>query len=214
MIKEQTSEVQHLQLISENVCKSYDLRPVLTNISLRLERGSTLGITGHNGSGKSTLLKIFANVLEKTSGRVEWQVGKKGLKEENLPQHLGYVAPYLELYSEFTVLELLDLLGQMRGTPPDQEYASLLLDRFGLANRTTDAIQAYSSGMKQRVKYVLALSHHPCFLMLDEPMTNLDEDGQAVIREILLEEQANRITVIATNEKEDLKLCTHKLALD
>ncbi|MCE2502447.1 MAG: ABC transporter ATP-binding protein [Chlorobi bacterium] len=214
MNKGRTNGVKTLQIISDKVCKAYDLRPVLTDISLTIERGTTLGITGRNGSGKSTLLKILANVLEKTSGSVEWMIGNERIKEETLPRHLGYVAPYLELYLEFSIVELLKILGRIRGVSPDMDYVSHLLERFELADRTKERIESFSSGMRQRVKYILALSHHPDFLMLDEPMTNLDEDGQAIVRKTISREAFERITVIATNEKEDLSLCTHRISLD
>ncbi len=203
-----------LQLKAEHISKEYDLRPVLTDISLELKRGDCLGITGRNGSGKSTLLKILANVLERSSGTVAWEIRGRKLKEEKLPTHLGYVAPYLELYTEFSIRELLDLLGGMRRTPPDIDYAMTLVERFSLQDRLNDRVDSFSSGMRQRVKYILALAHHPSFLMLDEPMTNLDEEGQRTIREIVTAEREDRITLIATNDAGDLELCTHRLGLE
>ena len=202
-----------LELHAGSISKEYDLRPVLHDISFQLQRGDCLGITGRNGSGKSTLLKILANVLERTSGTIFWNLNGSSLKEEQLPAHLGYVAPYLELYTEFSITELLDLLGSMRGSLPDTDYALHLVDRFRLSERLHDRVDSFSSGMRQRVKYILALAHHPSFLMLDEPMTNLDEDGERTIREIVMEEREKRITVVATNDREDLEMCTHRLGL-
>ncbi len=79
--------------------KDYDLRPVLSNISFQLQTGNVLGITGQNGSGKSTLMKILANVLERSSGTVQWHKHATSLTDEELPPHLGFVAPYLQLYT-------------------------------------------------------------------------------------------------------------------
>ena len=193
--------------------KYYDLRPVLSNISFQLQTGNVLGITGQNGSGKSTLVKILANVLERCSGTVQWHKQTISLTDEQLPPHIGFVAPYLQLYTEFTPDEHLTILSQIRGVPHDAEYASNLLDRFGLSKRIHDPLSSFSSGMLQRAKYVLALAHHPAFLFLDEPMTNLDESGAAIIREIVEQEKTKRITVIATNDPDDLSLCSHRLAL-
>ena len=197
----------------EGVHKSYDLRPVLHNISFHLCAGNVLGITGQNGSGKSTLMKILANVLERSQGTVQWQAQETILSEEQLPRHLGYVAPYLQLYTEFTPEEHLKILSDIRGTPHDPAYAADIFKRFGLSERVRDPLNSFSSGMLQRAKYVLALAHHPAFLFLDEPMTNLDEEGIAVVRKIIGQEKSGRITIIATNDPEDLSLCSHKLAL-
>lgn len=203
-----------IELRVEELTKQYDLRPVLAGIGFSLHEGQTLGITGRNGSGKSTLMRILANVLERSSGSVTWFIDASPVKEERLPRHIGFVAPYLQLYTEFTAIEHLDLLSQMRGVSHDAPYASALFERFGLAERLNDPLGSFSSGMLQRVKYVLALAHHPSFLFLDEPMTNLDERGIATIRELVIEEQQDRITVIATNAPDDLSLCTHKLGLE
>ncbi len=203
-----------LELRVEGLAKQYNLRPVLAGIGFSLKRGEVLGITGRNGSGKSTLIKILANVLERSSGSVAWLVEDKPLKEEHLPRRIGFVSPYLQLYTEFTPREHLQILSRMRGAPHDPDYADSLLERFGLADRADDVLSSFSSGMLQRAKYILALSHHPSFLFLDEPMTNLDEKGMAAIRELVTEEREGRVTVIATNDADDLALCTHRLALE
>lgn len=203
-----------LELRVEGLAKQYNLRPVLSGISFSLKRGDVLGITGRNGSGKSTLIKILANVLERSSGSVSWSVDAVGLKEEHLPRKLGFVAPYLQLYTEFTATEHLELLSQMRGVAHDSSLATALFQRFNIADRADDTLGSFSSGMLQRVKYILALAHRPPFLFLDEPMTNLDEKGMGTVRELVTEGREDRITVIATNDADDLSLCTHKLALE
>lgn len=203
-----------LELNVEGLTKQYNLRPVLSGIGFALQRGNVLGITGRNGSGKSTLIKILANVLERSSGSIGWRIEEAPLKEEELPRNIGFVAPYLQLYTEFTAREHLEILSQIRGSKHDAPYAAALFERFGLAGRTDDTLGSFSSGMLQRVKYILALSHRPPFLFLDEPMTNLDEKGTQTIRELVMEERGERITVIATNDADDLSLCTHKLGLE
>lgn len=205
---------RRLEIRAEEVSKEYDLRPVLKRIGFELGNGAILGITGRNGSGKSTLMKILANVLELTSGTVEWHLDGKPLADEELPRHLGYVAPYLQLYTEFTPREHLDILSDIRGYSHDRDYADGLFRQFGLADRMDDTLSSYSSGMLQRVKYILALSHRPAFLFLDEPMTNLDERGIGSIRDLILREAPDRITLVATNDADDLTLCTHRLALN
>jgi heme exporter protein A len=124
------------------------------------------------------------------------------------------VAPYLQLYGEFTALEHVELVQDMRGLAVDRTRVAELFDLFGLTPRMNDRIQTYSSGMAQRVKYICALIHRPALLMLDEPRTNLDRTGIEALDRIVRAERATRVTIIATNEPDDLKLCTAMLSVE
>ena len=66
----------------------------------------------------------------------------------------------------------------------------------------------YSSGMKQRLKYAAALLPDPGFLFLDEPTSNLDEDGKQIVREVIEEYRKKAVVVIATNESEEINLAS------
>jgi heme exporter protein A len=87
-----------------------------------------------------------------------------------------------------------------------RESAESLLDRFQLAGRGDDLVGAYSSGMKQRLKYAFALMHNPPLLLLDEPTANLDERGIALVRDTIAQAGASKCVVIATNEPEEVRL--------
>lgn len=203
-----------LELRVENLTKRFGLRTIFSNIELALGAGDILAITGRNGSGKSTLLKILANVAERSAGSVEWRRDGKTIDGDSLPLHLGFVAPYLQLYTEFTAWEHVELMQQMRGLPFDAAYAMELFERFGLAHRRRDRIATFSSGMLQRVKFICAEIHRPPFLLLDEPMSNLDVQGIAAMRELIAAPAGNRITIIATNEEEDVRICSKILSVE
>lgn len=194
--------------------KRFGLRTIFAGISFDLHAGEVLGVTGRNGSGKSTLLKVLANVSERNEGDISWHAGNRSLAEELLPRHLGFVAPYLQLYGEFTAWEQCELVQDMRGLPFDPEHALALFDAFGLTSRRHDRVQTFSSGMAQRVKYICALIHNPTFLMLDEPMTNLDRAGIEALSTLIEQKKSSRITILATNEPDDLRLCTAVLSVE
>jgi heme exporter protein A len=198
----------------DRLSKTFGLRRVLRDISFSAATGEVVGITGRNGSGKTTLLKILANTAEASHGTIQWKLGPTSLDNATLPVHLGYVAPYLQLYNEFSAWELLNLLQQLRGLPFDPARATDLLQRFGLEARRNDLVSTYSSGMQQRMKYISALLHSPAFLLLDEPMSNLDADGIASVRSVLLESQPHCVTLIATNDQEDLTMCTSTISVE
>lgn len=197
----------------ERLTKRFGLRTIFADLSFVLASGDRLAITGRNGSGKSTLLKILANVAERSAGTVQVNIAGVAIDDDGLPPHIGFVAPYLQLYGEFAAWEHVELLQQMRGLPFDAERTMELFEAFSLASRRNDRIDTFSSGMLQRVKFICALVHRPPILLLDEPMTNLDIHGIETMRRIILEESTARITVIATNEEDDVRICTKRLAI-
>jgi heme exporter protein A len=212
-VSNQVASVPSLRV--DALTKRFGLRTIFDGISFELERGDTLAVTGRNGSGKSTLMKILANVAEKTSGTVEWLGGDGGVIDgDDLHRHIGFVAPYLQLYTEFSGWEHVRLMQEMRGMELDEGYALDLFERFGLAHRRHDRIGAYSSGMAQRAKFICAIIHHPSILLLDEPMSNLDTQGIAAVKELLAADAVSRTTLIATNEEEDIRLCTKLISVE
>lgn len=202
------------QLHADRITQRFGLRTIFSNLTLELEAGDVLAVTGHNGSGKSTLLKILANVAKRSAGTMEWRLNGSALTEEELPRHLGFVAPYLQLYTEFTAAEHVDLMQQMRGLATDRGRVDEMFEIFGLAPRRNDVLRTYSSGMLQRVKFICALIHDPAFLLLDEPTTNFDEQGIANVRDFVAARREHRVTIIATNDPADLSMCTKILSLE
>jgi heme exporter protein A len=200
-----------LELSTEALSKRFDRRTVLRDVSLQAHSGMIFGITGANGSGKSTLLGILAGLITPSAGSVRCIVNSQELAPEERYNSLGFVAPYLTLYEEFSPMELLQLTAQMRGfvfTQDLKQYAWHLLEQVRLSGREHDDIRTFSSGMKQRVKYALALLHSPPMLMLDEPMTNLDLSGMNIVEELVLQHKtAGGLVVIATNDARDIALC-------
>lgn len=184
--------------------KVFNRRVIFRDVSFALEEGRVLLVTGRNGSGKSTLVKIVSHVLSPTAGSVTF-ADDAGVIKGAVARHLGLVSPYLQLYDEFTASEHLRMAMTLRGLRPDPQGADALLQRVGLFPRRNDPVRTFSSGMKQRLKYAFALLHRPAVLLLDEPMSNLDADGIAMVRGVMEEQRAAGILVVATNDLTDLE---------
>jgi len=195
------------------VAKSFNRRTIFSDISFALQSTESLAVTGRNGSGKSTLLKIIAGIVSPSSGTIEVAEAGTSLPGASHFETLGFVAPYLQLYDEFTALENLEIIMKIRNLRTSGGALRSLLDRVGLGKRGGDLLRTYSSGMKQRVKYAAALAHHPAILLLDEPTSNLDTEGKAIVREIMAEHRRNGILIVATNETEELSVCERLLTL-
>ncbi|MFY8000329.1 MAG: ABC transporter ATP-binding protein [Candidatus Kapaibacteriota bacterium] len=201
-------------LRADNLTQRFNRRRVWHDISLEVRNGDILGITGDNGSGKTTLLRALCGLLTPTSGKITFSVEEKVLDNDLITQYCGFVAPYLTLYEEFTPLELCSIIAQMRGVNLRRDHAEHLFEHFRLLPRRADEIRGFSSGMKQRMKYVLAFLFDAPLLVLDEPMTNLDEHGMNAVEELVKHHrQRGGTCIIATNDARDLALCTHRLSV-
>jgi heme exporter protein A len=202
------------QISARNISKSFNRRKIFSDISFKVSASGSVAITGKNGSGKSTLAKIIAGVLSSTSGELVYECDGKRIGDEGRKAHIGFVSPYLNLYDEFSAIENLFLLMRIRSSHNRAEdKLNQLLKRFSLWERRDDAIRAYSTGMKQRLKYVFALAQSPSVLILDEPTANLDIDGIKVVEEVVAEQKRSSILVVATNDSAEAAWCKEIIRL-
>ncbi len=198
----------------DNLVKYFGRRLVFNGMNFSFESGSVYGISGPNGSGKSTLVKIIANLISPTRGNVLHKSGNKIIEPEKLHDYIGFVSPYLFLYDEFTAKENLIHAANIRGIKFDEERADYLFNEFNLFDRRNDLVRGYSSGMKQRLKFIFALLHKPQLIILDEPTSNLDNAGKDKVYRLVLEEGKNNLVLVASNEGSDLKLCKQIINLE
>jgi heme exporter protein A len=203
-----------VSITADGIEKRYNRRKIFSNINFNLRENDSLAITGRNGSGKSTLLKIISGALSPTEGEISLTIENKNVAASDRFTLVGFVAPYLQLYDEFTALENLRLLRRIRGIRTSDETMLALLRRVNLFDRRNDFVRTYSSGMKQRLKYAFALLHEPPVLLLDEPASNLDDEGIATVRQIIEEQKKKGILIIATNEQHDAELCQQTIDLN
>ncbi len=180
--------------------KRFGTRRVLEDVSFSLTIGDSLAVVGKNGSGKTTLLKILAGLAAPTRGTVVFSNEKEKLDRAGVRSRLSYVGPELTLYDSLTAAENLTFFAAMRGTPVDTAWVEAMLAALQLGGRGDDFYGAYSSGMKQRLKYAVALLNDPVYLLLDEPTANLDEEGKGIVAEIIARQKKNGIVIVATNE--------------
>lgn len=208
------SIMNNYNLTLDKVTKVFGRRLVFKEITAEFKCGSVYGIAGRNGSGKSTLSKIIAGIISPTSGKILHSINGGTIINEKLHDYIGFVSPYLVLYDEFSSEENLKHFAAIRGIKYDKERVEFLLSEFGIYERRKDLLKEYSSGMKQRMKFVFALQHSPRLLILDEPTSNLDAAGKEKVYEMILKESVESCVMIASNEEVDLALCTHVLKVE
>lgn len=198
----------------ENLVKYFGRRLVFDSINSSFVPGTINGISGPNGSGKSTLVKIIANIISPTRGKVIHEFNDSTVEADKLHDHIGFVSPYLFLYDEFTAEENLIHFSNIRGIKFNKEKSDYLFNQLNLFDRRNDLVCGYSSGMKQRLKFIFALLHQPQLVILDEPTSNLDNAGKEKVYELIVEEAKTNLVIIASNEDSDLRLCKEVLNIE
>ncbi len=198
-----------LQIAAENIRHSYDgINYVLTGVSLKVGSGDILAITGPNGSGKSTLLKILFGVLKPSVGKISYSLDGQEARRNSVSEKFGFVAPYMNIYEEFSALEHIKLAAKLSGRKYDEAKALALLGEFNLKRSKSKAVSEFSSGMKQRFKFVLAALNEPVCYFLDEPSSNLDDQGFALIANKLKRfAGSGGAAIIAANDPREKELC-------
>lgn len=194
---------------ARNLSKSYPRTPLFKGLTFTLMPGTSLCVTGPNGSGKSTLLQILAGLRMQSGGTVShFQEG--ALPREEWIRNIGYTGPLVNPYEELTAMENLRFAMKR---PDSIAHAHALLDAFGLWPRRDQKVVHYSTGMKQRLKLVLAAADNPPVLILDEPGAGLDHEGRESLRAFVESESSLKIVLIATNEPSEERLCAGGIRL-
>jgi heme exporter protein A len=202
------------RLTIDHISKQYGGRRVLYNIAAEVYTGDVLLITGHNGIGKSTLLRLLAGLQQPSSGAISYVLDGIAHGPADARATIGMVGPDVQLYRELTAREHVAFVNDVRGLGYDSGAQLAALERVGLEQRADDLVANFSSGMMQRLRYALALLAAPTVLLLDEPTTNLDAAGIALVDRIVAEQRERGITVIATNDARDRRYGDLVLALD
>ena len=202
-----------INLECKNLEKNYLGKTVFKNINLNLNSGDSLVITGKNGSGKSTLVKIISHLIKQSKGEINLTVENNKIEKENFYKYTGMLAPYINLYDELTAYENLSFFYKLKSDTSKEiskkelsELIDVHLEMVNLFKRKNDLVKNYSSGMKQRVKLAFAVINKPPLLILDEPRTNLDNEGIDIVYKSAEEHIKRGILIVATNEKEDFRL--------
>jgi heme exporter protein A len=204
--------MNHVFMTATEIAKDFNRRPIFRDISFSLSSPSSLAISGKNGAGKSTLSKILAGLISSTRGSITYTLNDKQVGIEEFKHHIGFVSPYLNLYDEFTALENLQLLSRIRATTQQNETRMKdLLRLVSLWKRKDDLVGTFSSGMKQRLKYAFALLHNPIVLILDEPTSNLDDEGIEFVQRMVKQQKEEGVLIVATNDKKEACWCAQEI---
>ena len=188
------------------VSKRFQYKWIFRDIELDLQSGRAYAITGPNGSGKSTLLRVISGQLHPSAGKVSFELQDRPVPIETVYRHLSYAAPYIDLIEDFSLSETLRFHSAFKRFQ-DGLDESRLKALLNLSIPKNQPVKYFSSGMKQRLKLLLAICSDTGILLLDEPTTNLDRPGAQWYADLLEQYAGDRLVVIASNVESDYAIC-------
>jgi heme exporter protein A len=173
----------------KDVTKTFGELPVLKRISLSCAPGDVTLLVGANGAGKSTLLRVVAGLSRPDAGSVVRSTDR-----------IGFLSHHLFLYGRLSVSENLKLFASARGATDSDN----IVERLELSKVVNRPLGELSKGMQARVGIARAFLGHPELVLLDEPTSNLDEKGTALllaeIQRRQFETDGRCVTLIATHD--------------
>ncbi|MBQ8867205.1 MAG: ABC transporter ATP-binding protein [Bacteroidaceae bacterium] len=192
-----------------NLCKSFEDRQVLKDISTTFENGKTNLIIGQSGSGKTVLMKCIVGLLTPESGAILYDdrdfVGMKKKEKKLLRREMGMIFQSAALFDSMSVLENvmfpLDMFSN--DTYRDRvRRAQFCLDRVNLIDAQEKYPGEISGGMQKRVAIARAIALNPKYLFCDEPNSGLDPKTSLVIDDLIhsITEEYNMTTIINTHD--------------
>ncbi len=188
---------------------------VLDHLSLQVERGEFIAITGESGAGKTTLLNILGTLLTADEGEYVWNVKDNAQPSTLSPQlrnqEIGFVYQDHRLLPQFTVWQniLLPTLATKSASTEEEERRALeLLEFVGMASRKDSPVTHLSGGEQSRVAICRALINQPSLLLADEPTGQLDAANAQMIATLFQQVNAQLHTTIimATHSAEMAKV--------
>lgn len=198
-----------------DLCRYYDrghhVVKALDKVSITIDRGEFLAVVGSSGSGKTTLLNLLAGLDTPTSGAVDIsgtplsEMSRRQLSAYRA-QKVGMVFQSFNLISHYTALQNVETALYFGSKTPDERrrLATKVLERLGLADRTTHRPADLSGGEQQRVAVARAIVKNPEILYADEPTGNLDFENSAQIAGLLRELNKEGLTIVMVTHNLDL----------
>lgn len=201
-------EVSHL-------CKSYQGKPALDDVSFSVGTGTVCGLLGPNGAGKSTTMNIMAGCLAASSGEVRYDGLEIYANMREAKRSIGYLPELPPLYPEMTVYEYLEFVGRAKGLSGGE--ARLEAKRMASACCLDDVyerlVKNLSKGYRQRVGIAQALVGDPRYVILDEPTVGLDPVQIVEIRDLVHRLAGTRTVLVSSHILSEIRTLCDRIVM-
>lgn len=199
----------------------YGATEALRGVTLAIARGTFFGLFGPNGAGKTTLIRILATLITPTSGVARVNGFDVTDDAAQVRASIGLVfSNENSFYGRLTGQQNLEFFAALQNlTARDaQRRTAELLEFFDLTHAVRVPVQAYSTGMKQKLNVARALLHNPPIIFLDEPTKGMDvltaESLRGLLRKELVEKQGKTVLLTTHDLQEMEQLCDEVAVLE
>lgn len=171
------------------------------DVSFDIQEGELFGLLGPNGAGKTTTTKMLTTLLIPTAGSATIKGFDVVKNADQVRRRIGFIfGGERGLYWRLSGIDNLRYFASLYNVDPDEtrKRIAYLLEMVGLSGRGDEKVQGYSRGMKQRLHVARTLLHNPDILFLDEPTLGLDPVGAREFRQVILNLQSERKTILLT----------------
>jgi ABC-2 type transport system ATP-binding protein len=191
-----------------NVCKAFDHSRAVENVNLTIQKGSIYGLIGSNGAGKTTLIKLLSGIYRQEQGEITID-GQPVYENVQMKQKIFYIADHPAFLTHYTTKQMARFY---KNIYPDwsEDRFQHLTSLFEM--NVNKKIHTFSKGWQRQVAFVLALSCNPEILILDEPLDGLDPVVRKKVKNILIQDVADRemtILISSHNLREVEDICDH-----
>ncbi len=192
-------------VLVDQVVKRYASVTAVDGVSFAVERGEVFALLGPNGAGKSTVVRMLCGIIAPDEGSLRFDLGS-GERPSADPLRTGYLPEDRGLYADAKVLPMIVYLAGLRGVEGSEaeRRARAWLERFDLAGRERDRVDALSKGNQQKVQLIASLLHEPTLAILDEPFTGFDPVNQDLVSRLIRELREAGTTVLLSAHHMDL----------
>ncbi|WP_423406790.1 ABC transporter ATP-binding protein [Heyndrickxia sp. MSNUG] len=191
-----------------NVHKTFEKHTAVKDVNLTVEKGSIYGLIGSNGAGKTTIIKLLAGIYKQDCGEVILD-GKEIYENEALKEKIVYISDQPYFFPQYTVKQMAQFYKSIYPSWNETRFQKLAeVFEFSM----TKKIQTFSKGIQRQASFWLALSTMPEILILDEPMDGLDPVARKKVKNLLIQDVADRemtILISSHNLREIEDICDH-----
>lgn len=203
-------------LVLQTINSGYNGQIVIKNINLTITPGEVIILMGISGAGKTTLLRTILGIVKPMSGKIFL----KGKEITSLPiemRNIGYLSQDYGLFPHLNVHDNIAYGLRIRGISKQEQDAIVqeMLDRFGIPDLGKRTIDQLSGGQKQRVGLARALAIKPDLILLDEPLSNIDQVTKLEVASYLksLFQSLNIPIIFVTHQYEDAQFLNGRIII-
>ena len=197
----------------ENVSKHFGEVKAVDDVSFNIEKGSVYGLLGPNGAGKTTTIRMIMDIIAPDSGKITFSENQQN---GDFADQIGYLPEERGLYRKMKVKDVILFMAELRGMDRADAFNEIdrWLRKMDLTEWENKKIEELSKGMAQKIQFIATVIHKPELIILDEPFSGLDPINMTLLKDLMLELNADGATIIfSTHIMEQAERLCEKICL-